>query len=114
MTTENANAGAPNELPPNAIAVIGMAGRFPGADSLTQFWDNLRRGEESVTTLSEEAQNVARNLISMTNLQENIGNAAELRALYGLYAAERGGRPRSRAVGGVCQSTPAWSKSRRR
>ena len=52
MTTENANAGAPNELPPNAIAVIGMAGRFPGADSLTQFWDNLRRGEESVTTLS--------------------------------------------------------------
>jgi hypothetical protein len=31
-----------------------------------------------------------------------------------LYAAERGGRPRSRAVGGVCQSTPAWSKSRSR
>ena len=29
----------------------------------------------------------------------------------GLYAAERGGRPRSLAVGGVCQSTPAWSKS---
>ena len=59
MTTENANAGAPNELPPNAIAVIGMAGRFPGADSLTQFWDNLRRGEESVTTLSEEALTAA-------------------------------------------------------
>ena len=24
-----------NELPPNAIAVIGMAGRFPGANSVT-------------------------------------------------------------------------------
>ena len=43
-----------NELPPNAIAVIGMAGRFPGAESVTKFWDNLRAGEESVTTLSEE------------------------------------------------------------
>ncbi len=59
MTTEKANVGGSNELPPNAIAVIGMAGRFPGADSLTQFWDNLRRGEESVTTLSEEALSAA-------------------------------------------------------
>ena len=48
-----------NELPPNAIAVIGMAGRFPGANSVTQFWDNLRRGEESITTLSEEALTAA-------------------------------------------------------
>jgi phthiocerol/phenolphthiocerol synthesis type-I polyketide synthase E len=41
-------------LPPNAIAVVGMAGRFPGADSVSAFWDNLRRGEESIVTLSEE------------------------------------------------------------
>ncbi len=46
-----ARAGSP---PPNAIAVIGMAGRFPGADSLSVFWDNLRRGEESIVTLSED------------------------------------------------------------
>jgi phthiocerol/phenolphthiocerol synthesis type-I polyketide synthase E len=59
VTTVSARADAPNDLPPNAIAVIGMAGRFPGADSLTQFWDNLRRGEESVTTLSEEALTAA-------------------------------------------------------
>ena len=43
----------------NAIAVIGMAGRFPGANSVTQFWDNLCRGEESITTLSEEALTAA-------------------------------------------------------
>ncbi|MGH3633512.1 MAG: type I polyketide synthase, partial [Mycobacterium sp.] len=40
-------------LPPNAIAVVGMAGRFPGANSVSAFWDNLRRGEESIVTLSE-------------------------------------------------------------
>jgi phthiocerol/phenolphthiocerol synthesis type-I polyketide synthase E len=43
-----------NELPPNGIAVIGMAGRFPGANSLSAFWDNLRRGEESIVDLSEQ------------------------------------------------------------
>jgi phthiocerol/phenolphthiocerol synthesis type-I polyketide synthase E len=41
-------------LPPNAIAVVGMAGRFPGADSVSAFWNNLRRGEESIVTLSED------------------------------------------------------------
>ncbi|MEI7718058.1 MAG: polyketide synthase, partial [Mycobacterium sp.] len=44
---------------PNAIAVIGMAGRFPGAGSVSAFWDNLRRGEESVVTLSEESLTAA-------------------------------------------------------
>ena len=45
---------ATNSLPPNAIAVVGMAGRFPGADSVSTFWDNLRRGEESIVDLSED------------------------------------------------------------
>jgi phthiocerol/phenolphthiocerol synthesis type-I polyketide synthase E len=53
LTTDTGEAVT--DFPPNAIAVIGMAGKFPGADSLSQFWDNLRRGEESVATLSEEA-----------------------------------------------------------
>lgn len=38
----------------NAIAVIGMAGRFPGADSVAEFWENLCSGKESIVTLSEE------------------------------------------------------------
>ena len=40
-----------SELPPNAIAVVGMAARLPGANTLSAFWDNLRRGEESIVTL---------------------------------------------------------------
>ena len=43
----------------NAIAVIGMAGRFPGADSVTKFWENLVAGKESIETLSEEALTAA-------------------------------------------------------
>lgn len=41
------------EQPVNAIAVVGMAGRFPGANSLSEFWNNLRSDEESIATLSE-------------------------------------------------------------
>jgi phthiocerol/phenolphthiocerol synthesis type-I polyketide synthase E len=45
-------AGVP--VPPNAIAIVGMACRFPGANSVSEFWDNLRHGEESIVTLSGE------------------------------------------------------------
>ncbi|MGI8568337.1 MAG: amino acid adenylation domain-containing protein [Methylocella sp.] len=37
-----------------AIAVIGMAGRFPGAPALDAFWDNLLRGVESITHFPPE------------------------------------------------------------
>jgi acyl transferase domain-containing protein len=36
------------------IAIIGMAGRFPGADSLDQFWDNLKNGVEGISVFSDE------------------------------------------------------------
>ena len=35
------------------IAIIGMAGRFPGAADTGQFWENLRDGREAVTFLSD-------------------------------------------------------------
>ena len=38
----------------SALAVIGMAGRFPGARDLSQFWENLRSGIESISTFSDE------------------------------------------------------------
>jgi acyl transferase domain-containing protein len=37
----------------SAIAIVGMAGRFPGARNLRDFWQNLRDGVESVRTLSD-------------------------------------------------------------
>ncbi|MEU8196214.1 amino acid adenylation domain-containing protein [Microbispora amethystogenes] len=41
-------------MPLNAVAVVGMALRVPGARTLAGFWDNLRKGEESITTYSED------------------------------------------------------------
>ena len=35
------------------IAVIGMAGRFPGAANVEQFWQNLRDGVESISFFTE-------------------------------------------------------------
>lgn len=50
---------SPDAFAPNAIAVVGMAARFPGASSTSAFWDNLRRGEESIVTLTEEQLSTA-------------------------------------------------------
>ena len=36
-----------------AIAIVGMAGRFPGADSVESLWDNLRAGRESITRFTD-------------------------------------------------------------
>lgn len=35
------------------IAIIGMAGRFPGAKTIEQFWQNLCNGVESITFFSD-------------------------------------------------------------
>ncbi|HEY7171231.1 MAG TPA: beta-ketoacyl synthase N-terminal-like domain-containing protein, partial [Vicinamibacterales bacterium] len=35
------------------IAVVGMAGRFPGARNLHEYWSNLAGGVESISRLSE-------------------------------------------------------------
>ena len=36
------------------IAIVGMAGRFPGARNLDEFWQNLAGGVESITRLSDK------------------------------------------------------------
>ena len=36
------------------IAVVGLAGRFPGARTVDQLWDNLRNGRESIRFFSDE------------------------------------------------------------
>jgi amino acid adenylation domain-containing protein len=36
-----------------AVAVVGMAGRFPGAPSIEEFWRNLAAGVESIKTITD-------------------------------------------------------------
>src|SRR5688572_2247763 len=46
------NADAPDHL--GEIAIVGMAGRFPGARNLDEFWQNLRDGKETISFFSTE------------------------------------------------------------
>lgn len=48
------------------IALVGMAGRFPGAKNLDEFWQNLLAGVNSITFFSDaelEAANIDPNLL---------------------------------------------------
>jgi amino acid adenylation domain-containing protein len=48
-----ASAGRPAP-PPDGLAIIGMACRVPGADSVEALWRNLCDGLETISTLSDE------------------------------------------------------------
>ena len=52
------------------IAIIGMAGRFPGANTVEAFWDNLKGGVESIQSLSDEellAEGESKSLLALPN-----------------------------------------------
>jgi amino acid adenylation domain-containing protein len=79
---------------PGAVAVIGMAGRWPGADSVAQFWKNLEAGVESVARFSDAElednfsaeERAAPNFVKARPILENVGNFdAEF---FGMYARE--------------------------
>ncbi len=46
--------GSPVASRGDPIAIIGMRGRFPGADDLDRYWANLAGGVESITVLDDE------------------------------------------------------------
>lgn len=39
------------------IAIIGMSGRFPGAQNINEFWENMKNGTDSVFKVPEERWN---------------------------------------------------------
>lgn len=43
-----------NKLTGLEIAVVGMAGKFPGASNVEEFWENIRDGKESISYFTEE------------------------------------------------------------
>ena len=61
------------------IAVIGMAGRFPGANNIEEFWDNLKNGIESISFFSEDEliqAGIATDLIKDPNYVKAKGNVS--------------------------------------
>jgi len=54
-TEESFEFKAPNHYGSSAdIAVIGMAGRFPGSDTIEELWENLRDGKETISLFTKE------------------------------------------------------------
>jgi len=49
-----ARQGHSPKILPTMRAVIGMVGRFPGADNLEQLWRNLCNAKESISFLKPE------------------------------------------------------------
>ncbi|HEX2092756.1 MAG TPA: condensation domain-containing protein, partial [Longimicrobiaceae bacterium] len=47
----NSSAGSPSG---REVAIVGMAGRFPGASGIDEFWRNLRTGTRSLRRFTEE------------------------------------------------------------
>ncbi|MEJ2622480.1 MAG: beta-ketoacyl synthase N-terminal-like domain-containing protein, partial [Candidatus Thiodiazotropha sp.] len=36
---------------PTQVAIVGIAGRYPGADSIQEFWTNLKEGKDCITEI---------------------------------------------------------------
>ncbi|HEY0734336.1 MAG TPA: SDR family NAD(P)-dependent oxidoreductase [Herpetosiphonaceae bacterium] len=63
-------ADTETSLPQEALAIVGLAGRFPQAPDLDMFWHNLKHGIEGMTVFSDEellARGVPARLISAPN-----------------------------------------------
>jgi acyl transferase domain-containing protein/thioesterase domain-containing protein/acyl carrier protein len=69
MTTANA-INMNESIDQSAVAIIGMAGRFPGANSVEELWHNVKNGLESIAFFSDEellAAGVSPSLINNPN-----------------------------------------------
>nr|QEO74754.1 Beta-ketoacyl synthase [uncultured bacterium] len=53
MLKENGPRNYAATTPSDEIAIIGMAGRFPGAASVGEFWQNVLAGLETITVFSD-------------------------------------------------------------
>ena len=54
MPQNTQSMSSTNAVSDTDIAIVGMAGRFPGARDVEEFWTNVRDGVESLTTFSDE------------------------------------------------------------
>ncbi|WP_405847024.1 SDR family NAD(P)-dependent oxidoreductase [Streptomyces sp. NBC_01518] len=82
-----------NEMEPaealirDGIAIVGMAGRFPGAENVGEFWRNLRDGVESIVSFSDEQLVSAGVPPEVFNQPNYVRTGPEIKGL-GLFDAE--------------------------
>lgn len=58
-TTRASEALRPAETRAEPIAIIGMSGRFPGANDVDQLWTNVAHGVESIAILTQDEMRAA-------------------------------------------------------
>jgi len=73
-------------VPETDIAIIGIAGRFPKARNIDQFWQNLRDGVESISFLTDE-EVVAAGLDPSVTQSPDYVNAASVLEDVEMFAA---------------------------
>lgn len=69
------------ETPPisdNDIAIVGMAVNLPGASNLSQYWENLRDGVETISKLNRSDLLEAGEELSRINHKDYVASAAKL------------------------------------
>ncbi|WP_051772304.1 type I polyketide synthase [Saccharothrix sp. NRRL B-16314] len=93
--TERPQVGTDDD---HKIAIVGMAGRFPGAPDVESFWRNLRGGVETISFFSEEE------LLGSGVTPEELANPSYVRArpvldnVAGFDAAFFGMSPRAASI----------------
>jgi acyl transferase domain-containing protein/acyl carrier protein len=68
------------------VAIVGMSGRFPGAENVDEFWENLRDGVGSISFFSEE-ELTASGVPAEERNDPNYVNASGILAEVGMFDA---------------------------
>jgi phthiocerol/phenolphthiocerol synthesis type-I polyketide synthase E len=76
MSTNKSSASAAD-----AVAIIGMSGRFPGAASIDALWDNLKNGVESIANFSDRELKAAGVDLSYVNAPGFVARGCVLEAI---------------------------------
>ncbi len=80
------------------VAIVGMAGRFPGARSVDEFWANLRDGIESVSRFSDEELRAAGVSEALLQNPNYVRSGAPLQDMEWFDAGFFGFSPREAAI----------------
>jgi len=83
-----------NQLDGTEIAIIGMAGRFPGARNIQEFWRNLRDGVEGISFFSGPQLEQAGANPALIHEPNYVKAAALIEDAYGFDASFFGYNPR--------------------
>ena len=101
------------------VAIIGMAGRFPGADDLDTFWTVLREGRETVTHFTDDylrSLGVPEELLSNPAYVKSVGRLNDIQHFEAarLHADQSAVFPRGGDRAGDADHTAAESHDGRR